>query len=65
MLLTDLHTISLQDDHEVTEGYLAIEVAVCLVEDLLERLLSLPGRPPQNKIPDMPTLLISIIDFSF
>ena len=43
MLLTDLHTISLQDDHEVTEGDLAIEVAVCLVEDLLQRLLSLPG----------------------
>ena len=25
--------------------------------------ISLPGSPAQNKIPDMPTLLISIIDF--
>ena len=43
MLFTDLHTISLQDDHKVTEGDLAIEVVVRLVEDLLQRLLSLPG----------------------
>ena len=43
MLFTDLHTISLQDDHKVTEGDLTIEVAVSLIEDLLQRLLSLPG----------------------
>ena len=43
MLFTDLHTISLQDDHKVTEGDLTIEVAVRLIEDLLQRPLSLPG----------------------